>query len=116
MTTKNCANGPKLVLKDLCEKSFVRYVRLPCGILMIKILVLFCKCNDMWNTLNCAPYLVYKNKHLAEAYPYFFVMYISLVLCLTWIATCFLPLKIIQNSKYNQGFSDPCFTGFKVCV
>ena len=21
MTTKNCANGPKLVLKDLCEKS-----------------------------------------------------------------------------------------------
>ncbi|CAH3133339.1 unnamed protein product [Pocillopora meandrina] len=29
MTTKNCANGPKLVLKDLCEKSFVRNVRLP---------------------------------------------------------------------------------------
>ena len=26
MTTKNCANGPKLVLKDLCEKSFVRNV------------------------------------------------------------------------------------------
>ena len=23
MTTKNCANRPKLVLKDLCEKSFV---------------------------------------------------------------------------------------------
>ena len=21
MTTKNCANGPKLVLKDLCENS-----------------------------------------------------------------------------------------------
>ena len=21
MTAKNCANGPKLVLKDLCEKS-----------------------------------------------------------------------------------------------
>ena len=26
MTTKNCVNGPKLVLKDLCEKSFVRNV------------------------------------------------------------------------------------------
>ena len=26
MTTKNCANGPKLVLKDLSEKSFVRDV------------------------------------------------------------------------------------------
>ena len=26
MTTKNCANGPKLVLKDLCEKSLVRNV------------------------------------------------------------------------------------------
>ena len=26
MTTKNCANGPKLVLKDLCKKSFVRNV------------------------------------------------------------------------------------------
>ena len=26
MTTKNCGNGPKLVLKDLCEKSFVRNV------------------------------------------------------------------------------------------
>ena len=26
MTTKNCANFPKLVLKDLCEKSFVRNV------------------------------------------------------------------------------------------
>ena len=26
MTTKNCANGPKLVLKDLCEKAFVRNV------------------------------------------------------------------------------------------
>ena len=26
MTTKNCANGPKLVLKDLCEKSFVQNV------------------------------------------------------------------------------------------
>ena len=24
MITKNCANGPKLVLKDLYEKSFVR--------------------------------------------------------------------------------------------
>ena len=24
MTTKNCANGPKFVLKDLCEKSVVR--------------------------------------------------------------------------------------------
>ena len=29
MTTKNCGNGPKLVLKDLCEKSFVRNDRLP---------------------------------------------------------------------------------------
>ena len=29
MTTKNCSNGPKLVRKDLCEKSFVRNVRLP---------------------------------------------------------------------------------------
>ena len=29
MTTKNCANGPKLVLKDLCKKSFVRNDRLP---------------------------------------------------------------------------------------
>ena len=28
MTTKNCANGPKLVLKDLCEKSLVRNVML----------------------------------------------------------------------------------------
>ena len=26
MTTKNCANGPKLVLKDLCKKSFVQNV------------------------------------------------------------------------------------------
>ena len=26
MTTKNCANGPKLVLKDLFEKSFVQNV------------------------------------------------------------------------------------------
>ena len=26
MTTKNCANIPKLVVKDLCEKSFVRNV------------------------------------------------------------------------------------------
>ena len=26
MTTKNCANGPKLVPKDLCEKAFVRNV------------------------------------------------------------------------------------------
>ena len=26
MTTKNCANGPKLVLKDLREKSSVRNV------------------------------------------------------------------------------------------
>ena len=26
MTTKNCVNGPKLVLKYLCEKSFVRNV------------------------------------------------------------------------------------------
>ena len=29
MTTKNCANNPKSVLKDLCEMSFVRNVRLP---------------------------------------------------------------------------------------
>ena len=29
MTTKNCANGQKPVLKDLCEKSFVRNVQLP---------------------------------------------------------------------------------------
>ena len=29
MTTKNCANGPKLVLKDLRKKSFVRNVQLP---------------------------------------------------------------------------------------
>ena len=29
MTTKNCVNGPKLVLKDLYEKSFVRNDRLP---------------------------------------------------------------------------------------
>ena len=29
MTTKNCVNGPKLVLKDLCEKSFVQNVWLP---------------------------------------------------------------------------------------
>ena len=29
MTTKNCANGPNLVLKDLCDKSFVRNDRLP---------------------------------------------------------------------------------------
>ena len=29
MTTKNCANGPKLVLKGLCKKSFVQNVRLP---------------------------------------------------------------------------------------
>ena len=29
MATKNCANGPKLVLKDFCEKSFVRNDRLP---------------------------------------------------------------------------------------
>ena len=29
MTTKNCANVPKLELKDLCEKSFVRNDRLP---------------------------------------------------------------------------------------
>ena len=29
MTTKNCANGPKLVLKDLCKTSFVRNVQLP---------------------------------------------------------------------------------------
>ena len=26
MTTNNCANGPKLVLKDLCKKFFVRNV------------------------------------------------------------------------------------------
>ena len=26
MTAKNCVNSPKLVLKDLCEKSFVRNV------------------------------------------------------------------------------------------
>ena len=26
MTTKNCVNVPKLVLKDLCEKSFVQNV------------------------------------------------------------------------------------------
>ena len=26
MTAKNCANGPKLVLEDLCEKSLVRNV------------------------------------------------------------------------------------------
>ena len=26
MSTKNCANVPKSVLKDLCEKSFVRNV------------------------------------------------------------------------------------------
>ena len=35
MTTKNCANGPKLVLKDLCEKSFVRNVRLPTRLMRI---------------------------------------------------------------------------------
>ena len=29
MITKNCANGPQLVLKDLYEKSFVRNDRLP---------------------------------------------------------------------------------------
>ena len=32
MTAKNCTNGPKLVLKDLCEKSFVQnvlYSKLP---------------------------------------------------------------------------------------
>ena len=29
MTTKNCANDPKLVLKGLCKKSFVQNVRLP---------------------------------------------------------------------------------------
>ena len=29
MTSKNCANDPKLVLKDLCEKSFVQNVWLP---------------------------------------------------------------------------------------
>ena len=30
MTTKNCANGPKLVLKDLYEKSFVQNVLYSC--------------------------------------------------------------------------------------
>ena len=29
MTTKNCANGPKLVLKDLWEKSFMQNDQLP---------------------------------------------------------------------------------------
>ena len=51
MTTKNCANGPKLVLKDLCKKSFVRNDRLPfaalvhysslCDLCTIKILIFF---------------------------------------------------------------------------
>ena len=35
MTAKNCANGPKLVLKDLCEKSFVRNDRLPLAMITI---------------------------------------------------------------------------------
>ena len=34
MTTKNCANVPKLVLKDLCEKSFVWNVLYSCKIVI----------------------------------------------------------------------------------
>ena len=47
MTTKNCANGPKLVLKDLCEKSFVRNDRLPHDhiITIIMIFVIICIVN-----------------------------------------------------------------------
>ena len=39
MTTKNCANGPKLVLKDLCEKSFVRNDRLPLSHVVLVVAV-----------------------------------------------------------------------------
>ena len=39
MTTKNCANGPKLVLKDLCEKSFVRNDRLPLSHVVVVVAV-----------------------------------------------------------------------------
>ena len=47
MTTKNCANGPKLVLKDLCEKSFVRNDQLPHDhiITIIMIFVIICIVN-----------------------------------------------------------------------
>ena len=36
MTPKNCANSPKLVPEDLCEKSFVRNVQLPKNFAIIK--------------------------------------------------------------------------------
>ena len=39
MTTKNCAYGPKLVLKDLCEKSFVRNNQLPLSHVVVVVAV-----------------------------------------------------------------------------
>ena len=61
MTTKNCANIPKLVLKDLCKKSFVRNDRLPHDhiITIIMIFVIICIVNMSILLYNVSLVLVY---------------------------------------------------------
>ena len=61
MTTKNCANIPKLVLKDLCKKSFVRNDRLPHDhiITIIMVFVIICIVNMSILLYNVSLVLVY---------------------------------------------------------
>ena len=61
MTTKNCANIPKLVLKDLCKKSFVRNDRLPHDhiITIIMVFVIICIVNISILLYNVSLVLVY---------------------------------------------------------
>ena len=61
MTTKNCANIPKLVLKDLCKKSFARNDRLPHDhiITIIMVFVIICIVNMSILLYNISLVLVY---------------------------------------------------------
>ena len=53
MTTKNCANSPKLVLKDLCKKSFVRNDWLPIlHIICEEYILFFSKPWNLWNIFH----------------------------------------------------------------
>ena len=109
MTTKNCANGPKLVLKDLCEKSFVRNVRLP--FILVKLKRLFQSATrqieNKKNITNftCMHIIMYK------AYHYILICLLSWI-CHSYTCTCSLKqiimLHFLTGTSYRHVF--PLFT------
>ena len=72
MTTKNCVNGPKLVRKDLCEKSFVRNDQLP-------LCVITLSCNKLWGKLFESYYKLVLGNSTTEGTVFYFC---------SWQGTC----------------------------